>query len=185
MDIFCQQHRDFPLEEQDQIRDPVLWENLIIRVRAFTAWQQLLARGLSRSALINFHSRYKYQLMANNPEQYKVLGKLLGSMTYDDDPQVLGPRYFSQLMQALRRCATRGTHTNVLLHLSGYLRKSLSQDERQEMRQLISQYHAGTVPLKVPLTRLKQHLCRHPNAYLTHQVYLDPPSQNLNVRNAM
>ncbi|MNJ60345.1 hypothetical protein D3C77_560670 [compost metagenome] len=123
--------------------------------------------------------------MASNPQQYKVLGKLLGSMTRDDDPQVLGPRYFSQLMQALDRCATRGNHTNVLLHLSGYLRKALSQDDRQQMRQLIGQYHAGIVPLEVPLARLKDHLCRHPDAYLSQQVYLYPPLPNLSLRNTM
>ncbi|MNJ40415.1 hypothetical protein D3C77_353120 [compost metagenome] len=179
MDTFCQQPHGFA-NEQD-VRDPVLRDNYAL----LADWQQLLAQGLTRSALIDFHSRYKYQLMASNPQQYKVLGQLLGSMTRDDDPQVLGPRYFNQLQQALSRCATRGNHTNVLLHLNGYLRKALSQDDREQMRQLISQYHAGVVSLEVVLTRFKDHLCRHPDAYLSQQVYLYPPVHNLSLRNAM
>ncbi|MNJ42385.1 hypothetical protein D3C77_373550 [compost metagenome] len=152
---------------------------------AYADWQHLLSEGLSRGALIAFHARYKYQLMANNPEQYKALGKLLGSMTRDDDPRVLGPHYFSQLMLALRRCASRGNHSNVLLHLSGYLRKALSQDDRREFHHLINQYHAGIVPLVVPLTLLKHHLRRHPDPYLLQQVYLQPHPQSLGLRNAI
>ncbi|WP_442109749.1 YbgA family protein [Pseudomonas sp. NUPR-001] len=182
---FCQQRPDLPVEEEGRLCDPVLRENFIGRVYAYADWQQLLAQGLSRGALIAFHARYKYQLMANNPQQYKVLGKLLGSMTRDDDPQVLGPRYFSQLMAALRRCASRGNHSNVLLHLSGYLRDALSCEDRQEMRQLINQYHAGIVPLVVPLTLLKHHLRSHPDAYLLQQVYLQPHPESLSLRNAI
>ncbi|TDF84616.1 DUF523 and DUF1722 domain-containing protein [Pseudomonas sp. H9] len=182
---FCQQRPDLPVEEEGRLCDPVLRENFITRVYAYTDWQRLLTEGLSRGALIAFHARYKYQLMANNPQQYRVLGKLLGGMTRDDDPQTLGPRYFSQLMAALRRCASRGNHSNVLLHLSGYLRNALSDEDRQEIRQLINQYHAGIVPLVVPLTLLKHHLRSHPDAYVLQQVYLQPHPESLSLRNAI
>lgn len=182
---FCELRPDLPVEEDGRLCDPVLRENFITRVYAYADWQQLCSQGLSRHALIAFHSRYKYQLMAHNPQQYKVLGKLLGSMGRDDDPATLGPRYFSQLMKALSRCANRGTHSNVLLHLSGYLRKALCSQDRQEMRELIEQYHAGVVPLVVPLTLLKHHLRRHPDPYLMQQVYLQPHPENLSLRNAI
>ncbi|MNH25236.1 hypothetical protein D3C79_852160 [compost metagenome] len=88
-------------------------------------------------------------------------------------------------MQALRRCASRGTHSNVLLHLSGYLRKVLSEDDKLEIRQLIHQYHDGIVPLVVPLTLLKHHLRGHPDPYVLQQVYLQPHPENLSLRNAI
>ncbi|CAK9891305.1 MULTISPECIES: YbgA family protein [Pseudomonas] len=182
---FCEQRRDLPVEEDGRLCDPVLRENFITRVYAYADWQQVIANGISRGALITFHARYKYQLMAHNPQQYKTLGKLLGSMSRDDDPEVLAPHYFSQLMQALRRCASRGTHSNVLLHLSGYLRDALSRDDKQEIQQLIAQYHAGVVPLVVPLTLLKHHLRNHPDPYLAQQVYLQPHPENLSLRNAI
>lgn len=182
---FCQQRPDLPVEEDGRLCDPVLRENFITRVYAYADWQRLQAEGLSRGALVAFHARYKYQLMANNPQHYKTLGKLLGSMTREDDPQTLGPRYFSQLMQALRRCASRGNHSNVLLHLSGYLRHTLSQGDRQEIRQLINQYHAGIIPLVVPLTLLKHHLRSHPDPYVLQQVYLQPHPESLSLRNAI
>ncbi|WP_425928942.1 YbgA family protein [Pseudomonas sp. NyZ201] len=176
---------DLPLEEEGRLHDPVLRENFITRVLAYADWQRLRSEGLSRHALIAFHSRYKYQLMAHNPEQYKVLGKLLGSMTRQDDPEELGTRYFSQLMSALSRCASRGTHGNVLMHLSGYLRDFLGPQDKQEIRRLIDQYMAGVVPLVVPMTLLKHHLRHHPDPYLLAQVYLQPHPENLSLRNAI
>lgn len=95
------------------------------------------------------------------------------------------PRYFSQLMQALRRCASRGTHGNVLQHLSGYLRNDLAQADKAELRQLIDQYQQGVVPLVVPMTLLRHHLRQHPDPYLLQQAYLHPHPETLGLRNAI
>ncbi|MDF9618723.1 DUF523 and DUF1722 domain-containing protein [Pseudomonas entomophila] len=182
---FCGQRPDLPVEEEGRLHDPVLRENFITRVYAYADWQGLLSEGLSRGALIRFHARYKYLLMAHNPQAYRSLGRLLGSMTRDDAPEQIGPRYFSQLMQALRRCASRGTHGNVLQHLSGYLRNDLKQADKLELQAVIGQYQKGVVPLVVPLTLLKHHLRNHPAPYLMQQAYLQPHPETLGLRNAI
>ena len=182
---FCASRPDLPVEEEGRLHDPVLRENFISRVYAYADWQQLLRDGLSRGALVRFHSRYKYLLMAHNPQAYRSVGKLLGQMTRDDDPQHIGPRYFSQLMAALRRCASRGTHSNVLHHLSGYLRSDLGQADKAELKHVIDQYQGGIVPLVVPMTLLKHHLRHHPDPYLMQQAYLQPHPESLGLRNAI
>jgi len=181
---FCAQHPDLPVEEDGRLNDAVLRENFLTRVFAYAAWQELRQTGLTRRGLTEFHARYKYLLMAHNPLQYKVLGHLLGSMG-KADAETVGPRYFSQLMAALKKCATRRTHTNVLQHLSGYLKQTLSADDKQEMLQVIGQYHQGIVPLVVPLTLLKHHFRQHPDPYIARQVYLQPHPENLSLRNAI
>jgi uncharacterized protein YbgA (DUF1722 family)/uncharacterized protein YbbK (DUF523 family) len=181
---FCARHPDLPVEEDGRLNDPVLRENFITRVFVYADWQALLRSGLSRRGLTEFHTRYKYQLMANNPAQYRVLGKMLGSMA-NADPDDIGPRYFSELMSALKKCATRGTHTNVLQHLNGYFKKTMSPGDSQEMQRLIAQYRQGVVPLVVPLTLLKHHLRQHPDPYVSQQVYLQPHPENLSLRNAI
>ncbi|MNF61144.1 hypothetical protein D3C84_427800 [compost metagenome] len=181
---FCAQHPDLPVEEDGRLNDPVLRENFLTRVFAYSAWQQLLKEGLSRRGLTEFHSRYKYLLMAHNPVQYKALGNLLGNMG-KTDPRTLGPQYFSELMAALKKCATRRTHTNVLQHLSGYLKKNLSTDDKQEVQHVIGQYRHGIVPLVVPLTLLKHHFRQYPDPYIAQQVYLQPHPENLSLRNAI
>ena len=179
---FCARHPDLPVEEAGRLNDPVLRENFITRVLAYSAWQQVLAQGLSRRVLTEFHSRYKYQLMAHNPLQYKALGKLLGNMA-QSDPAELGPRYFSELMAALKKCATRGTHSNVLQHITGYLKQAISAEDKQEMVHVIGQYRLGIVPLVVPLTLLKHHFRQHPDPYIAQPVYLQPHPENLSLRN--
>lgn len=181
---FCALRPDLPVEEDGRLNDPVLRENFLTRVFAYAEWQRLLASGLTRRAITDFHARYKYQLMANNPLQYKALGQLLGTLG-QHDPAQLGPRYFSQLMAALARCATRGTHSNVLQHLCGYLKKVLSHTEKQELNHLIEQYRTGIVPLVVPLTLIKHHFRLHPDHYIARQAYLQPHPENLSLRNAI
>ncbi|MBB1611912.1 hypothetical protein A9978_05600 [Pseudomonas sp. UMC65] len=181
---FCAQHPNLPVEEAGRLNDPVLRENFLTRVYVYRDWQALLKQGLTRRALTDFHSRCKYLLMAHHPEQYKALGNLLGSMG-KGDATLIGPRYFSQLMEALSRCATRGTHSNVLQHLSGYLKQAISSADKQEVQHVIGQYRHGIVPLVVPLTLLKHHFRQHPDPYIAQQLYLQPHPENLSLRNAI
>ena len=181
---FCEANPDLPVEEDGRLNDPVLRENFMTRVYAYSAWQELCKQGITRRSLTEFHARYKYQLMAHHPVQYKILGSLLGSLG-KQDPKDIAPHYFRELMKALRKCATRRTHTNVLQHISGYLKQSISPEDKQEVQQLIAQYLHGIVPLVEPLTLLKHHFRLHPHPYIAHQVYLQPHPENLSLRNAI
>ena len=182
---FCARHPNLPVEEDGRLNDPVLRENFLTRVFVYASWQQLLGEGLTRHRLQAFHARYKYLLMAHSPAHYKSLGNLLGSMARGEDLEALGADYFSELMSGLKKCATRGTHTNVLQHISGYLKQAISADDKQEMQTVIGQYRQGIVPLVVPLTLLKHHFRLHPDRYIAQQAYLQPHPENLSLRNAI
>ena len=182
---FCARHPNLPVEEDGRLNDPVLRENFLTRVFVYASWQKLLAEGLTRHRLLAFHSRYKYLLMAHSPAHYKSLGHLLGSMTKDANLDELASGYFSELMTGLTKCATRGTHTNVLQHISGYLKQAISADDKQEMQTVIGQYRHGIVPLVVPMTLLKHHFRQHPDRYIAQQAYLQPHPENLSLRNAI
>jgi len=175
---------DLPIEENGRLNDPVLRENFLTRIFAYAEWQRLVASGLTRKALVEFHSRYKYQLLATDPVQYKALGRLVA--TVGKQPlEAFAPSYFSQLMAALKKTASRGTHTNVLQHLSGYLKRDLGTQDKQELQRLIDQYREGVVPLVVPMTLLKHHFRRHPDRYVATQVYLQPHPEDLSLRNGI
>ena len=175
---------DLPIEEDGRLNDPVLRENFLTRIFAYAEWQRLVASGVTRKALVEFHSRYKYQLMATDPVQYKALGRLVA--TVGKQPlEAFAPSYFSQLMEALKKTASRGTHPNVLQHLSGYLKRDLGTQDKQELQRLIDQYREGVVPLVVPMTLLKHHFRRHPDRYVATQVYLQPHPEDLSLRNGI
>ena len=55
-----------PVEEDGRLHDPVLRENFVERVFALHQLTTLRAQGLSRRALLDFHSQYKLQLLAHD-----------------------------------------------------------------------------------------------------------------------
>jgi len=173
-----------PVEESGRLTDPALRENFITRVFAYHNWQQLVAVGLSHKAIIDFHASYKYCLMAHSPSDYSKLGQTLADAG-NSAPNELGKRYFKALMTALTKVATRKTHSNVLMHLQGYLKKALSDDEKQELVKVINQYRINQVPLIVPITLLKHHFANHPDPYISQQAYLQPYPEDLSLRNAI
>ncbi len=175
---------DLPVEEAGRLNDPVLRENFLTRIFAHAEWQRLLRNGLTCKALVDFHSRYKYQLMASDPQQYKALGRMVAGVG-KTQLEAFAPAYFSQLMAALKKTASRGNHSNVLQHLSGYLKKHLEGEDKQELQRLITQYRQGVVPLVVPLTLLKHHFRRHPDRYVANQAYLQPHPEDLSLRNGI
>lgn len=152
----------------------VLPGNFLARLYACGDWQRLLRNGLNRQALFDFHARYKYLLMALNRPQYQALGRLLADNR--ESMEVFAPRYFQQLLAALRQEATRGSHANVLQHIAGYLKRVLNREEKRTLQDAIDRYRLGRVPLSLPVALLKRHFQTHPHAYISRQVYLKLPS---------
>lgn len=171
---------DLPVEETGRLNDDVLRENFVMRTFAYAHWQRLVAGGLSRGRLIEFHSRYKYLLMAHSVPAYQEAGRLLANLREDFEKKASD--YFSLLMQGLSHPASRGGHANVLAHLQGYLKRVLDSEARQELAELISAYRRGEQPLLAPLALLKHHLKRHPDEYLRYQTYLDPHPEAAGLR---
>ena len=162
---------NMPMEDSGRLFDDILRENFVTRCFAYAHWNLVLP-NLSPKILIEFHSRYKYLLMAHNYSAYKRAGILLSNLS--SDFLVKARTYISLLMETLAAPATRRGHTNVMLHLQGYLKQKISQKNRQDLAYLIHQYRRGEQPLQVPITMLKHHFADHPDEYISKQAYLDP-----------
>lgn len=173
-----------PVEEDGRLQDAVLRENFITRVFAWSNWKELQRVGITPAALTTFHARYKYTLMAHNPQRYQELGRML-ARAGREDLQQLSERYFTALMQALQQKANRGTNTNVLMHLRGYLKKNLQATENASISDVIEQYRQGYVPLVVPVTLLRHYFRRYPDPYIEKQAFLQPYPDELGLRNAL
>src|SRR5690554_2691557 len=171
-----------PMEESGRLSDPLLRENFISRVFAYDDWQRLLLSGLSHHKLINFHTRYKYLLMAYSPTDYVELGRILANAG-KHDIDLLAQRYFTALMAVLSKLASRKTHTNVLMHIQRYLKQQLSSSEKQELADIIERYRTAELPLIVPITLLKHHFSNYPDHYITNQAYLRPYPDATGLRN--
>ncbi|KAF1054935.1 MAG: hypothetical protein GAK43_00581 [Stenotrophomonas maltophilia] len=183
-ETFCAARPELPVEEEGRLNDPQLRENFLTRVYAHLEWRGLCRAGLTHKAILDFHSRYKYQLMAHHPRQYVLLGRMLADIGRHP-PESFGERYYQAFSAAMRVCASRGTHANVLQHLAGYLKGPLNGNDKRELQDIIEQYRRGIVPLVVPLTLLKHHFRLHPHPYIDRQAYLQPHPADLGLRNAI
>ena len=163
---------NLPVEENGRLHDPVLRENFVTRTFAYAHWQAVERDGLSARRVVEFHSRYKYLLMAHSVPHYERAGRLLANLK--EDLPGRAQAYLGLLMAGLTRPAGRRGHANVLSHLQGYLKRHLDTPTRQELDELVHAYRRGELPLLAPITLLKHHLGEHPDAYVANQVYLDP-----------
>ena len=171
-----------PVEEEGRLNDPVLRDNFIERVFCFYRWQKLQDQGITPARLIDFHSCHKLLVLSHGVVPYRALGRLVAD-TGKHDIYKIADDYIQRLMRALKRKATRRSHANVLQHLQGYLKRALDRSDRQELVEVIDHYRLGRVPLVVPMTLLRHHFRRHPDPYITRQIYLNPHPPELMLRN--
>ncbi|AIR68769.1 YbgA family protein [Dickeya fangzhongdai] len=184
--LFTRQVREtlpwLPVEEDGRLHDPALRENFIARVYALHEFNQLWKKGLSRGALMSFHSRYKLLLLAHSQPEYRELGPFVAAMDQWDSLEAFAAQYRLRFMMLLSRPATRRNHTNVLMHVQGYFRRQLTAGQRQELTQLIDRYRQGIQPLLAPLTLLRHYMTEYPDAWLAQQRYFEPYPEALRLR---
>lgn len=170
-----------PVEEEGRLGDPLLRDNFLECVFVYDRWRLLTAQRLTAKALVDFHTRHKLALMAHGTEQYRLLGRMIADAGKRPLRQ-LADAYGLLLMQTVRRRASASRHTNVLMHILGYLKQQLSGADKRELLELIDDYRQGRVPRIVPITLLKHHFRHHPNDYIAGQSYLNPDPRELKLR---
>lgn len=170
-----------PVEEDGRLNDPVLKENFITRVFCLNDFYDSMDGEPTRGKIIDFHSRYKLTLMAHHPESYRSLGRLVADVA-NYEIEDFYQEYRLGLMKALTNRASRKNNTNVLMHLQGYFKRSLTKEEKEELATVIHDYRIGMLPLLAPLTLIKHYLNTYPDEYLAKQKFLEPYPQEMRLR---
>lgn len=171
-----------PVEEEGRLHDPVLRDNFIERIFTYRRWREMLEHDSTRKGLVMFHERHKYLLMSHSIPNYRKLGRIVADMSARELSAVQA-EYQVLLMETLALKATVKKHVNVLEHLAGYFKKNLDAQEKAELHEVISSYHAGHVPLIVPITILNHYIRKYEEPYLSRQYYLNPHPGELGLRN--
>jgi len=171
-----------PVEEEGRLNDPVLRERFIEHVFCRHRWSSLVRRGLTRRALVEFHTAHKLVLRAHNEAGYRRLGRIVAGAGAVPDLELFAS-YETEFHDTLNHNATSKRHTNVLYHVLGYLKQVLDSFEKKEAVQLIEDYRLGLVPLVVPVTLLRHHVLKHQIEYMMGQLYLEPHPRELMLRN--
>ncbi|MBL7114717.1 MAG: DUF523 and DUF1722 domain-containing protein [Kiritimatiellae bacterium] len=172
-----------PVEDEGRLNDPRLRENFIERVFAMSRYRDATASSRSIHALTEFHATHKYLLMAHSVAKLRTMGQLLAVRITQSELSRVRNEYETLLLNVLNLLPTTKKHTNVLMHMMGYLKTYLSADEKQELLNMIEQYRQELIPLIVPITLLKHYVRKYQAPYLLDQVYLDPHPAELKLRN--
>ncbi len=180
--LFIERFPLIPVEEEGRLCDPSLRENFIERVFCYRRFQDLLQNGITRQAIVRFHTIHKYLLLSHSQPHYQVLGRLVGQAERHR-PKELAHRYGELFMKALAVKATVRKHVNVLQHMLGYFKDRLGAQEKAELLGVIGDYHQGLTPLIVPLTLIKHYVRIFDVGYIRDQVYLNPHPKELMLRN--
>lgn len=176
-----------PVEDEGRLHDPGLRENFIERIFTLARWRALDAARTGTAsrdagALIDFHARHKLLLMSHSPETAREMGRLVAAGKTMPTDALYGA-YLVLLMRAMALQATKPKHSNVLQHIQGYFKKSLTSDEKAECSEVIEAFRTGLTPLIVPVTLLNHYVRKYGEPYLAGQRYLHPHPLELRLRN--
>ena len=171
-----------PVEEDGRLNDPILRENFIERIFVYRRWRDLEGRDGGMKELIVFHAEHKLLILSHSPKHLTALGRLVANPDRMNPP-ALREAYLRNLMEGLRLIATTAKQTNVLQHMAGYFKRRLRPDEKEELSQVIEQYHRGLLPLIVPVTLIAHYVRLYDEPYLRKQIYLHPHPFELMLRN--
>ena len=177
-----------PVEEDGRLNDMKLRENFVERVFVFERFRQEVssAKHFKMGDLVSFHTRHKLQILAHDQKLYREMGVLVAqgknTVKQSGSPALLR-EYELMLNKAMQRLTTPAKNTNVLQHITGYFKKQLSSDEKQELVERIEQYRLGHLPLIVPVTLLQHFIRKFNDGYLSSQTYLQPHPMELQLRN--
>jgi uncharacterized protein YbgA (DUF1722 family)/uncharacterized protein YbbK (DUF523 family) len=179
---FAAAHPLVPVEEEGRLTDPRLRENFVERIFAFRRAKRVFAGRWTRGAVVAFHSREKYLLMAHSPRHYQELGRLVARIAAES-PAAFRDLYLAAYLEALAVLATPRRHVNALQHVAGHLRGRVTDAEQKRLLAVIGDYGQGLVPLIVPITLLRHTIELLDVPYVKDQVYLNPHPRELMIRN--
>ncbi|MFT5482152.1 MAG: hypothetical protein ACI9GW_000800 [Halieaceae bacterium] len=175
---------DLPTEEEGRLGDVHLRENFVGRVFLYHRWREMLANNPGRSEFVDFHSRHKLIYMSHSQSKARELGQLVAGIA-EMDLEEYARCYIRAVSKLTSEPASRKNHTNVLMHVQGYLKRDLDADDRQGLKETIEDYRVGYLPLIVPITLLRHHFRRCPSEYIDRSWYMQPHPRELMLRNTL
>jgi uncharacterized protein YbgA (DUF1722 family)/uncharacterized protein YbbK (DUF523 family) len=162
-----------PAEDEGRLSDRGLRESFVERLFARARLRELLDGPWRPRDLVAFHTRHKLQLLAHDPARYRVAGRVVaqaGQAPHDE----VAAEYAGVFCAAMAGQATRGRHTNALLHAFSLVSEHLDDTRRADLVARIEDYRRGGTPIGVPIALLSHHAHGDGLAWLAEQTYLAP-----------
>lgn len=173
-----------PIEEEGRLNDAWLKENFIMQVFAYKDLHDFLKNVPSFSALVEFHTSYKYLIYAKSHQAYKTLGAIVANHEKKSLEEVL-ELYKKAFLEAIMIKGSIKNTYNVLLHIYGYFKKLISKEEKEVILTAIDEYKEQVIPLIAVIKIINIYTKRFDMAYLKTQKFLFPYPDELALRSNM
>ena len=171
-----------PVEDEEKLQDPGLRENFIERIFVLKRWRDLIKGKNTANKLVRFHTENKLLFFSHGEKHYRLMGRIVADAGKNNIEKIYRT-YEETMLEAIKLKSTPNKHANVLMHMMGYFKKTLSSDEKQELMEKINEYKDGFIPLIVPVTLISHHVRKFDEPYLKSQTYLNPHPVELKLRN--
>ncbi|MGC8945353.1 MAG: YbgA family protein, partial [Anaerolineae bacterium] len=167
-----QRFPDLPAEDEGRLTNRALREHFFTAVFALARLREAIETG-QMGALVDFHTRHKFLLMAYNQTRLRELGRIVANLGRKPVREVM-EEYAAGFRAALARPPRRPAVVNVLMHALGYVSDGLSPAEKGYFLDLLTAYREERVSLSAPLSVLRAWVLRFGEPYLSGQVFLNP-----------
>ena len=170
-----------PIEEEGRLNDPWLKENFLMQVFAYADLKDFLSKATSQNDLVEFHTSYKYLIMAKSDKSYKTLGNIVANnpkRTLNEQLEL----YEEEFLKAISEKSTINKTYNVLLHISGYFKKLITKEEKEHILNACNEYKDEIIPLIAVTKIINLYVARFEQHYLAAQKFLNPYPKELSLR---
>ena len=167
-----------PTTEETSLEGAADREAFLARVLAYRRLRDLFDGDWKIADLLEHHTRQKLLLMAQSPDLYSRLARLVAEAA-GAEPANVESAYRLLTMEAFEQKATAERHSNALEHMRGYLRKTASEADYAGLGRKISSFRDGELELAGVLDGFRLLVKKHSVDYLSLQVYLEPQPAEL------
>lgn len=169
------------IEDEGRLQDAWLRENFMLRLYTLARWRIFLQSEPNVAQFQAFHRDHKYLLLTKSEVIYREMGPLVAEATAQNLIDRL--KAYEEKLHAALACRTKvGVMINVLDHIYGYFKKSLSDQEKQLYLETREEFRQQIIPLIAVIKLLQQFLQHYGSDYLSTQVILDPYPADLALR---
>lgn len=160
------------VEDYQGLRDETRRHTFLTLLFALARLRAVRASG-SRAQLVEFHTRYKYLLMAYGAHHVTTLGRIVADVAGQGWDMALAA-YRAGLIRALETPAAAPATANALAHVFGYISDRLEAGERAFFLSQLDALRAGDVQPVEVIELLQGWVLRFDEAYLRSQALFMP-----------
>ena len=171
---------NLPIEEEGRLTNYAIREHFLTKL--YTVFRfQAVKDSRSMKTLVQFHSEYKFLLMAYNQTQLRLLGKIVAN--HDNKPIVeIMEQYEQHLGLAFSHLPSRSNYINVFLHVFGYFSDTLSVKEKSFVLDLLQKYREDKIHMSVIQNVMRAYAIQHNLDYLLNQaIWSTYPEELMNI----